>query len=202
MHDVENISELKNAILVPGRPDQSEYYDPTQPTNSDNHWFPWLSKQLQVNDVFAVVIEPPFPWQPRYELWKKEFERFDISPDTVLVGHSYGAGFLVRWLSENKNQSVGRVVLVAPWLNPENNSEFDSSDFFEFEIDPELAERTNGLVIFNSDDDVESIQRSVRIIVDSVENTKLKKFTGYGHFCLSDLGTVEFPELLAEIVYS
>jgi predicted alpha/beta hydrolase family esterase len=90
---------MKNAILVPGRPDKDEYYDPKYPTNSNNHWFPWLSKQLQINDIFAVAIEPPMPWQPRYEIWKKEFEKFDITPQTVLVGHSCGGGFLVRWLS-------------------------------------------------------------------------------------------------------
>jgi len=50
---------MKNAILIPGRPDKEEYYDPKYPTNSNNHWFPWLSKQLQINDVFAVAIEPP-----------------------------------------------------------------------------------------------------------------------------------------------
>lgn len=120
---------MKNAILVPGRPDKEEYYDPKYPTNSNNHWFPWLSKQLQVNDVFAVVIEPPEPWKPRYGAWKKEFERFDITPETVLVGHSCGGGFLIRWLSENKDKKVGRVVLVAPWLNPESNAISDTADF-------------------------------------------------------------------------
>jgi len=202
MLDVQNIAELKNAILVPGKPGKAEYYDASQPTNSNNHWFSWLAKHLQINDIFAVAIEPPFPWQPRYELWKKEFERFDIKADTLLIGHSCGAGFLVRWLTENKNQFVGKVVLVAPWLNPENDIAQDVADFFEFEIDPKLSERTKGLIVFNSDNDVESIQKSVQTILESIENVELQEFSGYGHFCISDLGTVEFPELLAEIVYS
>ena len=46
---------MKNAILVPGRPDKDEYYDSKYPTNSNSHWFPWLSKQLQIKDVFANV---------------------------------------------------------------------------------------------------------------------------------------------------
>lgn len=188
----------RNAILVPGRPDKEEYYDPKYPTNSNGHWFPWLSKQLQVNDVFAVAIEPPHPWQPRYDVWVKEFEKFDITPETVLVGHSCGGGFLVRWLSENKDRQVGKVVLVAPWINPENNPVSDTADFFDFEIDPDLASRTAGVTIFNSDNDQDTILKSVDIIRSKVNDLDYKEFHNYGHFCFSDMNTVEFPELAQE----
>lgn len=191
---------MKNAILIPGRPDKDEYYDPERPTNSNDNWFPWLSKQLQINDIFAVAIEPPKPWQPRYDIWKKELERFDITPETVLVGHSCGGGFIVRYLSENKGTKVGKVVLVAPWLNPENNPVSDTADFFDFEIDPDLVSRTDGVIIFNSDDDMDTIHKSVDIIRAKVKNIKYKEFHNHGHFCLEDLKTDKFPELLEEIL--
>lgn len=187
-----------NAILVPGRPSKEEYYNPKHPTNSNNHWFPWLAKQLQINDVFAVAIEPPMPWQPRYNLWKNEFEKFDITHESILVGHSCGGGFLVRWLSENKDIKVGRVVLVAPWLNPDNNPASDTADFFEFEIDPNLAERTTSITVFNSDNDHDSIQKSVQIILSKIKDTRYREFHNYGHFCIEDMKTVEFPELVEE----
>ncbi len=44
---------MKNAILVPGRPDEEEFYDPKSPANSDNHWFPWLSKQMKHYIVYS-----------------------------------------------------------------------------------------------------------------------------------------------------
>lgn len=189
---------MRNATLVPGRPDKKEYYDPKYPTNSNNHWFPWLSKQLQINDVFAVAIEAPRPWQPRYDLWKKEFEKFDITPETTLVGHSCGGGFLVRWLSENKDRKVGKVVLVAPWLNPENNPVSDTADFFDFVLDPNLVRRSAGVTLFNSDNDKPKVHKSVHIILDKVQNIDYKEFHDYGHFCLGDMKTVEFPELIKE----
>lgn len=189
---------MKNAILVPGRPDKEEYYDPKYPTNSNNHWFPWLSKQLQINDVFAVAIEPPEPWKPRYGAWKKEFERFDITSETILVGHSCGGGFLIRWLSENRDKKVGKVVLVAPWLNPENNPISDTADFFDFDIDQELVQRTNGVMIFNSDNDSATIQKSVEIIRNKVRDIEYREFHNCGHFCLNDMKTEEFPELAEE----
>ena len=101
---------MRNAVLIHGRPDKDEYYDPKSPSNSNNHWFPWLTKQLQINDIFAIAIEPPRPWQPRYDIWKKELERFDITHETVLAGHSCGGGFVVRWLSENKNVQIDKVI--------------------------------------------------------------------------------------------
>jgi len=196
---------MKNAVLVPGRPDKEEYYNPKIPTNSTAHWYPWLAKQLQVKDVFAVVVEPPKPYAPRYDIWKHEFERFDISPETVLVGHSCGGGFLIRWLSENKDKRVGRVVLVAPWLNPENNPVSDTADFFNFEIDPDLVSRTSGVTIFNSDNDQATIHKSVQIIRDNVKDVEYKEFNHYGHFCLGDspefnMPTSDFPELVEELL--
>jgi predicted alpha/beta hydrolase family esterase len=189
---------MNNAILIPGRPDKIEHYDPSLPANSDDHWFPWLSRQFILKDIHAVVVEPPMPFQPRYELWKKEFERFDISSNTIIVGHSCGGGFLIRWLSENKDFKVGKVVLVAPWINPENNPESDTADFFEFDIDPTFPARTAGVTVFSSDDDQETIQKSVSIIKDKVPDIKIVGFHNYGHFCYENMKTREFPELLEE----
>lgn len=191
---------MKNAILIHGRPDKDEYYDASYPSPSNSHWFPWLSKQLMTRDIFTVAPEIPKPWQPRYNIWKKELERFEINPETILVGHSCGGGFLVRWLSENKDKQVGKVVLVAPWLNPENNPASETADFFDFEIDENLGDRTKGITIFNSDNDMETIQKSVNILKDKIKGLNYKEFHEYGHFCFNDLKTDAFPELLEEIL--
>ncbi len=116
------------------------------------------------------------------------------------MGDSCGGGFLVRWLSENKDKKVGKVVLVAPWLNPENNPISDTADFFDFEIDPDLVGRTKSLTIFNSDNDMETIQKSVGILKEKVKGNNYKEFHDCGHFCYSDLKTDKFPELLEELL--
>lgn len=188
---------MKNAILLHGKPGKKEYYDPKIPSASNAHWFPWLQKQLLVHDITAHTPEVPNAWKPHYPTWKKEFERFEITSETILVGHSCGGGFLVRWLSENKNVKVGKVVLVAPWLDPNRK---ETTDFFELTIDPALSDRTSSIIIFNSDDDSESIQKSVRIIRESVKDVSYREFHNYGHFCRKDLRTEEFPELLEEIL--
>jgi predicted alpha/beta hydrolase family esterase len=189
---------VNNAIIVPGRPDKEEHYDSSRPSNSEDHWYSWLKRQLILKDIHAVVIEPPFPFRPRYEEWKKEFERFEIKPETILVGHSCGGGFLVRYLSENKDVKTGRVVLVAPWINPENNPESDTADFFEFDIDPDFPSRTNGVSLFVSSDDMQTIIETVDILKQKVNGLQLREYTDKQHFTLGDLGTTEFPDLLNE----
>lgn len=191
---------MSNAILVPGRPDKDEHYDPARPSNSEDHWFSWLKRQLILKDIHAVSIEPPFPFRPRYEEWKKEFERFDITPETILVGHSCGGGFLVRYLSEHKDLEVGKVALVAPWTNPLKYEISDTADFFEFEIDPDFPARTAGVSIFISRNDEPSVVKTVDILKEKVKDIEYHEYTDKGHFCIEDLDGVEFPELLKVVI--
>jgi len=189
---------MKNAIILHGRPDREEYYGLEYPAQSNSHWIPWLQKRLQAKDIYAQTPEIPMSFRPDYQTWKKEFERYDIGPETILVGHSCGGGFLVRWLTENKDKKVGKVVLVAPWLNPEDNPASETGNFFHFDIDPEIASRTKELVVFVSDDDKETIQKSVNIIKAKVKDLKVQEFSGKGHFTYGAMKTDEFPELLEE----
>jgi len=190
---------MSNAILVPGRPDKEEHYDPARPSNSEDHWFSWLKRQLILRDIHAVSIEPPFPFRPRYDEWKKEFERFELEPDTILVGHSCGGGFLIRYLSEHKDIRVGKVALVAPWINPDEYEVSDTADSFDFEIDPDFPDRTQGVSVFISSDDEPSVVKTVDILHAKVPNLDMHQYSDKGHFCLENLGTQEFPELLAAV---
>lgn len=188
---------MKTAIIVHGAPPESEYFDPNCPSPSNDHWIPWLQKQLLIRDYAAHAPEIPQCYAPHYPVWKRELERFDINKRTILVGHSCGGGFLARWLSDNRDVHVGRVVLVAPWIDPYR---YRTSDFFKFEIDPDLASRTDGFAVFNSDNDAKDIQESAYILRDTVKNCYFREFHEYGHFCKGNLGSERFPELLDLLV--
>lgn len=177
--------------------EEEEYYDAYVPSASNAHWLPWLQKQLLIRDIAAAAPEVPFSFKPDYAVWCKEFERYDVTPETLLVGHSCGGGFLVRWLSEHPEVRVGKVVLVAPWTDPFRD---ETTDFFEFDIDHNLAARTKGLVIFNSDDDYNSVHETVRILRKTIKGSTYREFAKHGHFCYNDLHSVEFPELLEELI--
>lgn len=183
---------MKTAIIIHGYNDQSEFEDVSRPATSNDHWYPWLQRQLLLNGIEAQTPEMPGFFQPKYEKWKEMFERFQPDADTILVGHSCGGGFLVRWLSEN-NTKVGKVVLVAPWLDPTKRMD---PPFFDFVIDPGIASRTDGLTVMYSTDDDPEILESIKILTEKLTHVNFKEFQGKGHFVLNSLNSDKFPELL------
>lgn len=191
------MKNIKTAIILHGKPSKEEYYDLKYFSPSNEHWFPWLQHQLLLNDILTQTPELPRPYEPVYKDWKKVFEQFLIDENTILVGHSCGAGFLVRYLSENKIK-VGKVVLVAPYLG--NKEENKDVEFFDFKIDSDLPERTQGLAIFNSKDDNEEIQKSVEKIRSEILGVNYREFENHGHFCSGEMKSREFPELLEEVL--
>lgn len=186
---------MKNAIILHGRPGRKEYYDPQTPSASNYHWIPWLQKQLIVHDIKAYTPEVPQAYAPKYELWAKEVERFEIGPETTLVGHSTGAGFWIRYLSEHPNLEVGKVILVAPYLDVEKES---IPNFFNLEIDRNMAARTKGLTVFHSDNDEPEMQITMKLLREKLKNFKYREFHNYGHFTHKDMKSSKFPELLKE----
>lgn len=188
---------MKNAILLHGRPGKEEYYDPAIPSASNAHWYPWLQKQLLINDIKADTPEVPFAFDPQWERWVKEVERFEIGPETILVGHSCGGGFWVKYLSLHKKLQVGKVVLVAPWLGEDYGA--PATNFFNnYKIDADMVKRTNGITVFHSDNDKETINSAVKQLREVLKNAESREFHGYGHFTHQAMKTVDFPELLEE----
>ncbi len=183
---------MKTAIILHGMTVSKErYFDPDTEVKSNKNWLPWIQKQLLINNILAQAIELPKPYEPVYEDWKKVFEQFNIDEETILIGHSCGAGFLIRWLSEN-DIKVGKVALVAPYLGLNG---MVKSDFFNFEIDPNVPERTKGLFVFYSDNDKDHTLGSVDILKKNFKGAKFIELKGRGHFILKHMGTREFPEL-------
>jgi predicted alpha/beta hydrolase family esterase len=135
-------------------------------------------------------------YEPNYQKWKNLLDKLSPDLNTILVGHSCGGGFLVRWLSENTSK-VGKVFLVAPWLDP--NKRIDHN-FFDFKINTNLVSKTDGITILYSIDDGSEIINTVDILKSNVPNLQIEEFNGKGHFVLSSLKTEEFPELLELIL--
>ncbi len=189
---------MKTAIILHGMPDKESYLDSSRDSQSNSHWFPWLQQQLNVRGILTQTPEMPEPYNPVYEAWKKVFEQFTLNEDTALVGHSCGAGFIVRYLSETPNIKVGKVVLVAPWINP--LKEFDVTIFDGLQVDPELVKKTKGVTVFTSTNDERDVIESAAILAEKVQGIKTVEFKNYGHFCLADMKTREFPGLLEEVI--
>lgn len=188
---------MQNAVIVHGMPSKEEYYNPNLLSMSNLHWLPWLQSQLIKKDIQADTPEIPHAFSPQWEVHCREVERFTIGQNTILVGHSCGGGFLLRYLSERKNLKVGKVILVAPWLDPDKDN---TGSFFDFSIDPSLIKRTDGLTIFHSDNDMGNVIKSVAMIREALPEAEYREFHNYGHFTFNTMQTQEFPELLAACI--
>ena len=190
---------MKTAIILHGMSDKENYFDSKADSQSNSHWLPWLQQQLNINEVLSQTPEMPEPYNPSYEKWKEVFEQFKINENTSLIGHSCGGGFIVRFLSEN-NIKVGKVVLVAPWINSQR--EDDITMFDDLRIDENLINKTTGITIFSSSNDDQAIKNSISVLESAIKGVKVVRFDNYGHFCIGDMKTREFPELLKEVLNS
>lgn len=186
---------MTQVIIIHGMPSKEEYLDPNFPSASNAHWFPWLQKQLTMNGILAQTPEMPEPYDPDYKKWCEVFEQFKLESDTVLIGHSCGGGFLVRWLSEN-NVKVGKVILVAPWIDPNNDR--GERMFSNMDI-KDISEQADKIELFISLDDDQEELDTKDILRNKISKLNIREFTDKGHFITDHMKTNEFPELLEVI---
>ena len=123
------------------------------------------------------VLQPSMPnkLNARYEEWRIMFEKYlpFIRKGSVLVGHSLGASFLAKYLSENKLEiKLGGIFLIA-------GAQYGVASFTPAFI-------PTGSNVWHSTAD------PVVPILDGLRPTRV--FNGKGHFLQST-----FPELVKEI---
>ncbi len=181
---------MKTATLIHGTCDHVEFFSEQYSSLSNSHWFPWLQKQLLMHGYLTQTPEMPNATRPVYSQWRDLFERLPLGPESILIGHSCGGGFLTRWMSEAMTR-VAKLILVAPWIDPTG---LKDPDFFNFTIDPALTARAD-IHVLSSDNDMPDIMQSVDRICAELPQARLHMFPGYGHFCFGDMRTDHFPEL-------
>ncbi len=129
--------------------------------------------------------------------FKEEFEKYPVSENTILVGHSCGCAFLVRWLGEQKTR-IKKLILVAPWKIPKENNSMKEK-FYTFPIDETLESRVGEIIMFTADNEREDGKKSLEIYKSSLGG-RVIELKGRGHYIFGDMGTEQFPELLKEFL--
>ncbi len=194
--DREFMLSKMNCIIVHGSPDTVEK---AEKRTYDKHWIPWLRRSLSEKGFHVFVPLMPQPWKPDYLSWKKEFDKLNdfINEESILVGHSAGTAFLVRWLGDTKKK-VKKLILVAPWKIAYKKDGIDK-DFYEYKIDSSVRKNVGKIAIFTSNDEELKGKRSANIFNEFLEGEVIE-LKNKGHYTLGDMGTEEFPELLQKIL--
>lgn len=186
-----------NCVIVHGCPSNSEKGMDAKTRTYDKHWMPWVKRELEKKGVNVSTPLMPEPWSPNYSKWKKEFEKSNINENSILIGHSGGAGFLVRWLGETKKR-IKKLILVAPYLI-DSGVDPELKDLVNFKIDSKLKEYCDDLIVFLDKKDDAEIIKSVDFIKSNLGG-RIIELPNHGHFTLEDMRSEEFPELLNEII--
>ena len=181
---------MKQTILIHGMPSKKGFYNPQNSSPSNAQWLPWLQKQLALRDELSQTPEMPQAFDPIYKDWLEVFEQFELNEQTVLIGHSCGGGFLLRYLSEHHDLKVAKVFLIAPWLIDLEKELVTDVLFLDFPLDTSLAQRFP-IHIFTSSDDDSAMQDSLKLLKEKLPEAIYHEYTDKEHFC-----TKEFPELL------
>jgi uncharacterized protein len=189
----------ENCIIIHGCPSDKEKAMNPQTRTHDKHWIPWVKQQITSKGIKVETPLMPKPWEPQYDRFKKEFEKYEINENSILIGHSCGCAFLVRWLGETKKK-IKKLILVAPWkIADENKADKFRKAFYEYPIDETIKDRVGAIIMFTADNEKDNGKKSLKIYHKSLGG-KIIELKGHGHYTLGDMGTTKFPELIKEIL--
>ena len=190
---------MKNAIILHGIEDNRKDYDGLPESPSNLGWFPVIKQELIRRGVLTQTPEMPNPYMPDmdYSEWAKAISPFNINSETILIGHSCGGGFWLKYLSNNPDIRVKQLILVAPWIDPENKH---LTFFADLNLDKNLPARCGQIDLFISSDDMPRILKSFEKIKETYgDKIKYHEFNDKEHFSWSCIGR-DFPELLKVII--
>lgn len=179
---------MTKVIVVHGKADDEH-------DHPERQWIPWLKEELSRNKIKTLVPVMPEAWKLDYQKWKEEFERLEVNKEDILIGHSCGCAFLVRWLGETKRK-VKKLILVAPWKIVEEEND---KKFYNYDVDNCVKNNVQVKIIFTSDNEDEDGKKSAKIFNIAL-NAEVRELKDRGHYTLEDMGTEEFPELLEEVL--
>ncbi len=165
--------------------------------NKDKKWTELLNINLGEN---YEVISPTMPIKHNadYEAWKIWFERYVefIEKEVILIGHSLGGTFVLKYLSENSfSKRISQLHLIAPavfddGLTSEKLLTF-SFDITKINIISDICSDIH--LWASKDDDCVSFENSERV-KENLPSIEFHVFEDKKHF-----NDPTFPELLEVI---
>ena len=165
----------------------------------EENWFGWLKRELQDLNMDCHVPHFPTPEGQHLDRWLEIFDRdFQslIHGNTILIGHSLGAAFILRWL-ETHPCSLASVILVGAFFGSVGNEKFDhiNESFFRTPFDwTTIRERAQSFVSYYGTEDPYVTQETFDTIAHALQAKKMV-IANAKHFNTAS-GYHQFPQLL------
>ncbi len=159
------------------------------------NWKETISKDLG-NNYQVITPHMPSKNNAKYLEWKIWFEKFIpfLKDNIILVGHSLGGIFLIKYLSENIfPKKINAVFLIsAPY--DDNVSDYSLADFVLAQSLEQFQKQAGQIFLYNSKDDPVVNFSDFEKYAKALPNATQRIFTDKGHF-----NQENFPELAADI---
>ncbi len=168
--------------------------------NPQENWFPWLKKELENLGHTVIVPQFPTPENQTLENWLKVFSRYEknIHEDTIMIGHSIGAAFILNFLAQ-KEKKIKAAFFVAGFAELLGNPTFDSiNNTFMSPFDwKKIRQHCTKFFVYHADNDPyvplrfgEQLAKQLHVKLILVKNA--------GHFN-ERAGYLKFPQLLEDV---
>jgi predicted alpha/beta hydrolase family esterase len=166
----------------------------------EENWFPWLKNELAIFGYQTIIPQFPTPQGQNPEEWLKVLAPLmnNFNEESILIGHSIGATFLLRVL-EKLETKVKAAVLVAPSFGIKPITYFDLD--VPFTKDPfdwnKIRSSASHFLVFHSEDDPYICLANGQKIADELGTTLIAEKNA-GHFN-ANAGYAKFPDLLEKL---
>lgn len=119
---ISRIRKKNQTIYIIGggevHPTMKDYFKWVKKLKINNHitkdWKNWLKNRLEWNGYKVIRITMPDKTNAYYEAWKLMYEKYPVSKNDIVIGHSLGAIFLYKYYYRKPKRKVPQIHLVAP----------------------------------------------------------------------------------------
>mgnify|MGYP000866173469 CR=1 FL=1 len=164
----------------------------------DENWFPWLKKELEASGVEVFVPRLPVGVEQNLENWNKAFTEqipFELDGDTILIGHSNGAAFMLSLLNQHRKEPLLSSVFVSGFYQ-NLGGEFEQfvKSFIDIDFDWSLIRKNAGKVLQLHGTDDPYVPMNSAEELSRLLGSEVVKIDEGGHLNAA-AGFLEFPEL-------
>ena len=156
-------------------------------------WKPWLRQALG-EDYEVILPIMPNKTNAQFQEWKLWFEKLVplFNEEIILVGHSLGASFVAKYLSENKfPKKLSAVFLVSGVFSKHK----EGYGLVSFTLPKNLNLQTENIYLYHSKDDPLVPFSSLEQFMKALPKAHARVFEDRKH-----LNQQEFPELAQDVL--
>jgi predicted alpha/beta hydrolase family esterase len=169
--------------------------------HKDEHWFPWLKKELiqKGHQVWCETL--PDAETPDCGVWS-EIIHTELEPNCIVIGHSLGSPAVMRALEKYDQEPIQAFFSIAGFARPLPHLSFHLllesfvSESFDFE---RIMKNVCSIHIWQSDDDPYIPLGEATHLREQLVGSKLRVFEKRAHLG-SWKNPAKFEELLVEVL--